>query len=141
MKGSVLYIHGKGGSAAESEHYIPLFPGRNVTGLDYQTVTPWDSGAEIGEAVRRLKGEYDDIILIANSIGAYFCMNAGIDGMIGKAYFISPIVDMERLILDMMGWAGATEERLKAEGVSATAFWEGLSWECLRYAREHPVHW
>ena len=141
MKGSVLYIHGKGGSAAESEHYIPLFPGRNVTGLDYQTVTPWDSGAEIGEAVRRLKGEYDDIILIANSIGAYFCMNAGIDGMIGKAYFISPIVDMERLILDMMGWAGVTEERLKAEGVIATAFGEDLSWDYLRYVREHPVKW
>ena len=141
MKGSVLYIHGKGGSAAESEHYIPLFPGRNVTGLDYQTVSPWDSGAEIGEAVRRLKGEYDDIILIANSIGAYFCMNAGIDGMIGKAYFISPIVDMERLILDMMGWAGVTEERLKAEGVIATAFGEDLSWDYLRYVREHPVKW
>ena len=141
MKGSVLYIHGKGGSAAESKHYIPLFPGRNVTGLDYQTVSPWDSGAEIGEAVRRLKGEYDDIILIANSIGAYFCMNAGIDGMIGKAYFISPIVDMERLILDMMGWAGVTEERLKAEGVIATAFGEDLSWDYLRYVREHPVKW
>lgn len=39
MKDLVLYIHGKGGNAAESEHYRPLFPGREVIGLDYHTFT------------------------------------------------------------------------------------------------------
>ena len=29
-------------------------------------------------------------------------MNAGIDHLLRKAYFISPIVDMEKLITDMM---------------------------------------
>ena len=41
MKDLIFYIHGKGGSAAESEHYKPLFPDCEVKGLDYQTFTPW----------------------------------------------------------------------------------------------------
>ena len=141
MEKLVIYIHGKDGSAAEREHYRPLFPGHQVIGLDYHSNTPWETGKEILKTVQRWKSEYEDITLIANSIGAFFCMNAGIDGMIGKAYFISPVVNMERLILDMMGWAGVTEERLKAEGVIETSFGENLSWEYLRYVREHPVQW
>lgn len=35
MKKAVFYIHGKGGSAAECEHYKPLFPNHDVIGLDY----------------------------------------------------------------------------------------------------------
>ena len=141
MKNLVLYIHGKGGSAAESEHYRPLFPDREVIGLDYQTFSPWETGAEILDAVTKLKDQYESIILIANSIGAYFSMHAEIDGLIGRAYFISPVVDMERLILDMMNWANVTEERLQAEGVIATDFGEDLSWDYLRYVREHPIRW
>ncbi|MBO6014825.1 MAG: alpha/beta hydrolase [Oscillospiraceae bacterium] len=141
MKDLVLYIHGKGGNAAESEHYRPLFPGREVTGLDYQTFTPWETGGEIRDAVTMLHTEYDSITLIANSIGAFFSMHAGIDGLIRKAYFISPVVDMERLISDMMSRADVTEEQLKAEGVIATSFGEDLSWDWLCYVRGHPVRW
>lgn len=141
MKDLVLYIHGKGGSAAESEHYRPLFLDREVIGLDYQTFTPWETGAEILAAVTKLKEQYESITLIANSIGAYFSMHAGIDGLIGRAYFISPIVDMERLILNMMRWANVTEKQLQAEGVIATDFGEDLSWDYLRYVREHPIRW
>ena len=49
----VLYIHGKGGSAAECEHYKPLFPGQEVIGLDYQTSTPWEAEEEIRGEVER----------------------------------------------------------------------------------------
>lgn len=141
MKDVILYIHGKGGSAAESEHYRPLFPGYEVFGLDYQSFTPWETGAEIRTAVEKLKREYKNIILIAGSIGAFFSMNAGIDGMLSKAYFISPIVDMEKLISDMMVWANVSEEELKEKGVIRTDFGEDLSWEYLCYIREHPIKW
>ena len=141
MKDAVLYIHGKGGSAAECEHYKPLFPDCEVFGLDYQTFTPWETGAEIRTAAEELKAEYESIILIANSIGAFFSMNAGIDHLISKAYFISPVVDMEKLITDMMQWANVTEAELKSKGVIQTAFGEDLSWEYLCYVRNHPIDW
>ena len=141
MKDAVLYIHGKGGSAAESNHYKTLFPNCKVTGLDYQSFTPWETGKEIREAVMKLNAKYDSIVLIANSIGAFFCMNAGIDAMIHSAYFISPIVDMERLILNMMSWANVSEKELEEKGVIPTSFGEDLSWDYLCYVREHPVCW
>lgn len=62
MKNTVLYIHCKGGSASESEHYKPLFPGCEVIGLDYNAFTPWETGKEIYTAVENLKTEYDNII-------------------------------------------------------------------------------
>ena len=141
MKDLVLYIHGKGGSAAECEHYKPLFPDCEVFGLDYQSSMPWETGAEIRAAVEKLKDAYENIILIANSIGAFFSMNAGIDNLIRKAYFISPVVDMKRLIGDMMLWANVTEAELKSKGVIRTDFGEDLSWDYLCYVREHPVRW
>ena len=137
----ILYIHGKGGSAGECEHYKPLFPDCEVFGLDYQTFTPWETGAEIRAAVEKVKTEYENIILVANSIGAFFSMNAGIDSLIRKAYFISPIVDMEKLIGNMMLWANVTEEELKSKGVIRTDFGEELSWEYLSYVRSHPIDW
>ena len=114
MKDAVLYIHGKGGCAAECEHYRPLFSGCEVIGLDYHTFSPWETGAEIRASVTKLRDEFKSVILIAGSIGAFFSMNAGIDTMVQKAYFISPIVNMERLIDDMMLWANVTKAELKS---------------------------
>ena len=141
MKDLILYVHGKGGIAAECEHYRPPFPDCEVFGLDYQTFTPWETGAEIHAAVEKLNTEYENIILVANSIGAFFSMNAGIDSMIRKAYFISPIVDMEKLIGGMMLWANVTEAELKAKGVIRTDFGEDLSWDYLCYVRSRPIGW
>ncbi len=68
-------------------------------------------------------------------------MNARINTMIRCAYFISPVVDMEQLILNMMSWAGATEKELKEKGVIPTSLGEDLSWDYLCYVREHPASW
>ena len=141
MNEVVLYIHGKGGCAGESEHYKPLFPECEVIGLDYQTFTPWETGEEIREAVTKLKAEYDSVALIGNSIGVFFSMNARINTMIRCAYFISPVVDMEQLILNMMSWAGTTEKELKEKGVIPTSLGEDLSRDYLCYVREHPASW
>ena len=138
---AVLYIHGKGGRAGESAHYELLFPDADVIGLNYRTFTPWETGKEIRAAVEALKASHDRVILIANSIGAFFSLHAGIDGLIERAYFISPVVDMEQLIGGLMRGAGITEGELQARGVIPTAFGEDLSWEYLCYVRSHPIAW
>ena len=84
---------------------------------------------------------FENVILIANSIGAFFSMNAGIDEMVQKAFFISPIVDMEKLITDMMKWTNVTEQELMSKGIIHTDFGEDLSWEYLNYVRCHPIEW
>ena len=137
---AVLYIHGKGGSVDESRHYIPLFPDCFVTGLDYRSELPWEAGAEIRAAVLGLSERYENLTLIANSIGAFFSLYADLDGLVREAYFISPVVDMERLISGMMARAGVSEEELCEKGTIRTP--EGdLSWEYLSFVRSRPVHW
>lgn len=137
---AVLYVHGKGGHAQEAEHYKTLFPDMDVIGLDYKTDSPWETNKEIEEAVASLREDHDSIILIANSIGAFYSMNADISS-IDHAFFISPMADMEKLITDMMTWSGVTEDDLKREKVIKTDFGENLSWEYLSYVRDNPVSW
>ena len=48
---------------------------------------------------------------------------------------------MEKVILDMMGWADITEEKLREKQLITTGFGETLSWEYLCYVRNHPVNW
>ena len=141
MKDVILYIHGRGGSAAEGGHYAPLFPDCEVIGLDYKASTPGETGREIREAVEKLYREGRSITLIANSIGAYFSMAAGVDAMIRKAYFISPIVDLERLIRNLMAWTNVTEEELREKGSISTPYGEELSWAVLCSVRAHPASW
>ncbi len=141
MKRAVVYLHGKGGSPAEAEHYRPLFPGADVIGFDYRANTPWEAKEEFPPFFAALRGRARPIILIANSIGAYFSMCADIGGLIREARFISPVVDMENLIRNMMAWAGVSEAELEARGVIPTDFGEDLSWEYLSYVRSHPIRW
>lgn len=137
----VLYIHGKGGSTTESHHYEPLFPGWNVVGLSYTASTPWEANEEFPRAFDALVKPGNRVILIANSIGAYFSMVSLAEKPMEAACFISPIVDMEKLIRNMMQCAGVTEDELKARQQIETTFEETLRWDYLTYVRNHPIHW
>ncbi len=141
MKKAVIYIHGKGGNADEAEHYKPLFQNYAVMGFDYQSCTPWEAKTEFPQFMDLISQKYESVILIANSIGAYFAMHTLSDKRIDKTFLISPVVDMEKLILNMMLWAGVTEEELKNKKVIPTTFGETLSWDYLCYVREHPIKW
>lgn len=46
MKQIAVYVHGKGGSAEEAEHYSALFPDSEVLGFDYRAQTPWEAREE-----------------------------------------------------------------------------------------------
>lgn len=141
MKSLVIYIHGKGGNADEAEHYNPLFPNCDVIGFDYKAETPWDAKQEFSAYFDSVAANYDEVVLIANSIGAFFSMNALAGKRIKQALFISPVVNLEKLICNMMMWANVSEDELCKKGEIATAFGETLSWKYLCYVRENPIKW
>ena len=141
MKRLVIYIHGKGGNAEEANHYRPLFTGSDVIGFDYTSQNPWDAQNEFSSFFDSCSEDYDEVILIANSIGAFFAMSALAEKNISKALFISPIVNMEKLITDMMMWSNVTEDELESKKEIPTEFGETLSWEYLCYVRRHPIRW
>ncbi|MCI5754053.1 MAG: alpha/beta hydrolase [Clostridiales bacterium] len=141
MKKGMIYIHGKGGNVGEADHYKALFPEYDVIGFDYKSETPWDAKEEFIPFYTSFCKEHDMVSMIANSIGAFFSLYAFGDRKIEKAYFISPVVNMEKLILDMMQRANIAEENLKEQGHIETAFGETLSWEYLSWVRNHPISW
>lgn len=141
MKQLVIYVHGKGGTADEAKHYQALFTESDVIGFDYKSQTPWQAKSEFSCFYDLHSKGYDSVILIANSIGAFFSMSALAKKKISKALFISPIVNMENLITDMMMWSNITEDDLQAKKEIATKFGETLSWDYLCYVRNNPVEW
>lgn len=141
MENLVLYIHGKGGNSLEAEHYKNLFSYYDVKGLDYKSNTPWDFIEEVNHIINKIVEQYGNIIIVANSIGAYFAMNALSKMKIKKAFFISPIVDMEKVILNMMTLANVSEQLLKEKQTINASFGETLSWNYLNYVRNHPIKW
>lgn len=68
-------------------------------------------------------------------------MNALSKMKIKKAFFISPIVDMEKVILNMMTLSNVSEQLLKEKQTINTSFGETLSWNYLNYVRNNPIKW
>ena len=141
MKRLIIYVHGKDGSAAEAEHYRSVFSDCDVIGFDYRSQNPWEAKEEFPKFFDSVAGGYDSVILVANSIGAFFSMCSLGEKKIEKAMFISPIVNMKKLIADMMIWANVTEDELKERKEIPTDFGETLSWDYLCYVRENPIEW
>ena len=142
MKNAVVYIHGKGGSADEALYYKKFFnDDYDVLGFDYKSELPWQAGEEFQNYFDSLIPNYNEILLIANSIGAYFSMLSLSEKPIKKALFVSPIVDMENIILHMMKRAKISEEELRLKKVINIQFGEPLSWEYLSFVRKNPIAW
>ena len=108
MKKIILYVHGKGGNYTEAEQYKKNCLGFDIIGIDYDDYVPWIAESQIQSVYDKVRERYDSIYLIANSIGAYFSMHTLQNCDIEKALFISPVLDMERLIMDMMSWANVS---------------------------------
>lgn len=141
MNKIVVYIHGKGGNAQEATHYNSLFSDCDVIGLDYTAQFPWEAKEEFSLLFNSICKNYKSVEIIANSIGAFFAIYSLSNKQIEKAYFISPIVNMERLITNMIHWAEVTEYELKEKKEIQTTFGETLSWDYLCYVRENPITW
>lgn len=142
MQKCVIYIHGKGGSADEAEHYKPLFAADfDIIGMDYQAQTPWEAKTEFARFFTEISAKYQQINIVANSIGAFFAMHALNDRKISEAFFISPIVNMENLIKNMLKYANVTEAELQKKEIIQTEFGETLSWEYLSWVRNNLINW
>lgn len=141
MNKCVIYIHGKNGCANEAAHYKPLFANCDVVGFDYKAQTPWEAQDEFCCFAADMAKKYEKIVVVANSIGVFFAMHALKDSRLNEAYFISPIVNMEKLIADMMQWANVSEDELRQKESIKTEFGETLSWTYLNWVRKNALTW
>ena len=150
-EGVYLFVHGKCGQKEEAKDFAgTVCPrGWQVLGIDLpehgsrkdetEAFDPWHAVPELQTVLAYARSRWSHVALRANSIGAWFSMLACQGEPPEKALFVSPILDMERLIGRMMQWAGVTEGELEARKTVETDFGETLSWRYLQYAKAHPM--
>ena len=148
-----LFVHGKMGCKEEAAAFAEIAcpAGYQVVGVDLpehgsrrdgpERLLPWAAVPELQAVYQCMRSRWRRISLRATSIGAWLAMLALQEQTVDRALFVSPVVDMEHLIENMMAWAGVTEEELQQKGEIETGFGETLSWEYLCWVRRHPVSW
>ena len=94
---------------------------------------------ELRTVMEFAKTQAQEISLFGCSIGAYFSLLAYQDELLTQAVFLSPVVDMERLIGNMMTWFSVSEQRLQAEQTVETPIGQTLYWDYYQYVKAHPI--
>lgn len=94
--------------------------------------------SDLEEIIRYAQSFSNRLSLFGCSIGAYFGLLAFRDIPLEQCLFLSPVVDMEQLIKNMMTWFGVTEERLEREKEIETPI-KTLYWDYYCYVKAHPV--
>lgn len=150
-EGLYLYVHGQNGRKEEAERFAGIaaprgwqvlsldLPGHGERAAEADAFVPWRVVPELKRTLDWARTRQPRVALRADSIGAWFSLLSFPEASLERCLFVSPVLDMERLIRDMMGWAGVTEAQLEREKRIPTAFGQTLSWEYLSYARSHPV--
>lgn len=94
---------------------------------------------ELQTVMQYARACWPHVRLFANSLGAYFSLLAYRTEPIESAWFLSPVVDMRRIIENMMGWFGVSRTRLETEQTVATPIGQTLYWDYYCYVCAHPV--
>lgn len=146
-----LYLHGQNGCKEEAEIFADIacpyewqvlsidFPGHGERKSEADSFDPWHTVPELTAVMEYAKSHWGKISLYANSIGAWFSMLACRDVKLENCLFVSPVLDMKKLIANMMIWAAVSEEQLERELIIPTSFGQTLSWEYWLYANHHPI--
>lgn len=94
---------------------------------------------ELTVIMRYAKTIAEEINLFACSMGAYFSILSFENEPIRRALFLSPVVNMSRIIDQMMAHFDVSEERLKEEKEIQTPIGQKLYWDYYCYVQEHPI--
>lgn len=94
---------------------------------------------DLNKIMDYVKLNYIEINLWACSMGAYFSLLAYKNEKLGSAIFLSPVVNMKKIIDNMMLWGNITEELLKEKQEIKTNFGATLYWDYYTYVKENPI--
>ena len=146
-----LYVHGKHSRKEEAEYFAPIaercgyqtlsfdLPEHGERAKESYPCSVQNGVRDLNEIYSFIKDKYSSISLYACSLGAYFSLVAFQEVKFDRCLFLSPILDMERLIRNMMKWSDISEDELKKIGEYQTSFGETLSWDYYENVQNNPV--
>lgn len=146
-----IYVHGKMGNKENAKHFADIAVSRGYQVISFDLpehgerkneeypIMVWNGVKDLRSISNYVINKWKEINLYACSLGAYFSLLAYKNIDIKKCLFQCPVLDMEKLIINMMKWFGIKEEQLKDEKVIVTPIGEMLYWDYFIYSKEHPV--
>jgi len=99
----------------------------------------WNGVYDLGIIEKYVRQVWRDICLYGSSLGAYFSLLAYKDLPLRKSLFLSPVLDMERLIQNMMIWFDVNEQMLKEKKEIPTPMGETFYWDYYCFVKENPI--
>ncbi|MDO5575407.1 MAG: alpha/beta hydrolase [bacterium] len=149
-----LFVHGKGGNKEEAESFARIacargyqvlsidLPGYGQRMSELADFVPWKIVPELQRVMKYAKSRWNTVSLHATSIGAFCSLLAFQEEELEAVLLVSPLLDMTKLIQNMMQWAGVTEEELQEKQTIPTDFGETLDWQYYQYVKGHAIqHW
>lgn len=137
----VVYIHGLHGSYKEAEDYSFLSKDYDVIGLNYQDGNPWEIKDFIRTEFEKITKNYKEIVIIANSIGAFYAYEYLSDFKIKQAFFVSPIADMHQIIFNLMMNEGIHHKELEEKKFITCKDGTLLSYEFYQHVSNYKDNW
>ena len=149
----MIAIHGNMSSKSD---VTTIILAEEITKLGYQvlsfdlpkhgdrknSITPYkikECVADLKKILIYTKIHWKSISLMANSIGAYFSLVAYKEEILKQCLFISPVVNMERIIKNIMKCSNISDQQLHKEKEITTTNEQKLYWDCYQYVKNNPI--
>lgn len=94
---------------------------------------------DLNTVMNYAKSLSNSISLFACSMGAYFSLLEYSHTPLKQCLFLSPVVNMERIINNMMIWFNISESKLKIQKEIPTPIGQTLYWDYYCYVKKHPI--
>jgi uncharacterized protein len=146
-----IFVHGRMSRKEDAEGFADIAEAKGYQVISFDLPEHGERKTEdypctVQNAVQDLhkvedyaRHSWRQLSLFASSLGAFFSLIAYPDAPFGKCLFLSPILDMEILIQNMMQKAAVTEELLMERLEIITPAGEILSWAYYSFVKENPV--
>ena len=146
-----LVVHGKSSCKEDAERFAAIavdmgyqvlcfdLPAHGARATQKRACTVQNGVQDLRIVMDYVRQNWNSVSLLATSLGVYFSLIAYRDVKFDRCLFSSPILNMRRLIENMMRWFNVTPEQLQAQREIPTPIGETLSWDYYSYVREHPV--
>ena len=141
FKKVVVYIHGLHGSHKEVKDYAYLKDEHDVVGLKYEDGNPWELKDVIQNEFQKITKGYDEVVVIANSIGTFYATEYLSSFNIKKAFFISPIGSMLQMIVNLMMENGIKDKTLQKKKYITLEDGTVLSYDFYQHVSSNEDKW
>lgn len=146
-----LVVHGKASCKEDAERFTRVAIAKGFQALSFdlpehgertaaaRACTVQNGVQDLRTVMDYVRQNWTSVSLFATSLGAYFSLVAYRDCTFGQCLFSSPVLNMQRLIENMMRWFNVTPAQLEVLREIPTPIGETLSWDYYSYVKEHPV--